>query len=173
MSFNKERIQEIEEKTKAILTENGLFSIPVDPVRLAQLRNIKVHNAVFSETTLSAMVAKRGNNISILVNTNDAPFRKRFSIAHELGHVYLHLEHDGEFADHDYDLYRDLYVYNDTASQNNIKEIEANQFAASLLMPKDLIIKEFKVNSIVVKIAQKFQVSVDAMKIRLLKLNLI
>lgn len=57
----------------------------------------------------------------IIVNKNFSNDRKRFTIAHELGHILLHNENNFPISN-----YRD-------------KEQEANQFASEFLMPKDAI----------------------------------
>lgn len=86
---------------------HGIKSFPVDPVQIAKREGVSVHNALFSDSDLSGLIAKRGSETSILVNKNDAPFRKRFTIAHELGHHFLHLQEDGEFVDSTVDLFRE------------------------------------------------------------------
>src|ERR1017187_2120321 len=101
------RRSEIEARAIEVLRNHGVRTVPVDPVALANREGIKVHNAKFSDEGLSGMVAKRGPNATILVNESDPPFRKRFTIAHELGHIFLHLRSDGDFIDSQIDLFRD------------------------------------------------------------------
>ena len=68
----------------------------------------------------------------------------------------------------------------------NIKEYEANNFAAQLFMPDDLIVEEGKkialqlkekgnvdINEFISKMAQKFEVSKQAMRYRLKNLGVI
>jgi Zn-dependent peptidase ImmA (M78 family) len=98
--------KEINEFARKTLLEHGMYSIPVDPVKLANSYGIKVSNALFSDSTLSGMIAQRGDNTTLLVNDNDSPTRKRFTIAHELGHKLLHLHNDAEFIDSEIDLFR-------------------------------------------------------------------
>jgi len=62
----------------------------------------------------------------IFVNKNDPPTRQRFTLAHELGHAVLH---SGENL---IDYRRNLEGSNDR------KEVEANKFAAEVLMPEEL-----------------------------------
>ena len=159
---------QIETKASQILREHGLFSIPVDPVTLANNIGIKVNNAVFSDDNLSGLIAKRGENISILVNTSDPPYRKRFTIAHELGHHFLHLLSDGEFVDKKVDLFRD----NEGGDQTKQIEVQANQFAAALLMPSELVKIEYQKNNDISNLARKFNVSEEAMGYRLQRLRL-
>jgi len=161
--------KDIEEKAKAVLVEHGLYSIPVDPVSLANKEGIKINNAVFSEDNLSGLIAKRGDNISILVNQSDSPYRKRFTIAHELGHHFLHLMKDGEFVDSTIDLFREN---EGEGGLNN--EVEANQFAAALLMPEELLRLEFKNSKGDIDyLINRFFVSETALMFRLKRLRLL
>jgi Zn-dependent peptidase ImmA (M78 family) len=89
--------QEIEKKARDILRQHSLATLPINPILLANRIGIKVNNAKFSDDTIAAMIAERGDNIMVLVNQDDPPYRKRFSIAHELTHHFLHLFEDGEF----------------------------------------------------------------------------
>ena len=101
MQLTKSSIEKVATDT---LRQHGLHSIPVDPIALANRLGIKVNNAKFSEPNLAAMLSKRGNVVWILLDEASHPHRKRFSIAHELGHHFLHLRTDGEMIDHSTDL---------------------------------------------------------------------
>jgi len=73
---------------------------------------------------------------AIVVNQDNAEVRQRFTIAHELGHLLLH-RYTTPHADAGYKVrFRDQ-----KSSAGSLREeIEANQFAAELLMPEDLIL---------------------------------
>ncbi len=162
----------IEKKAKNILLEHGLYSVPVNPVVLANKLGIKVYNAKFSDENLSAMVARRGDNITILLEESDPPYRKRFSIAHELGHHFLHLLTDGEIVDKTVDLFRDSIPADEPVDDERRKEVEANQLAAALLMPADLIREEWPSTHSIGEMAKLFNVSEMAMGFRLTSLGL-
>lgn len=169
--ISSERAAEIEKKATDTLKAHGLFSIPVDPVMLANRLGIKVNNAVFKDDGYAGLIAKRGDAMTLLVNANDTPVRKKFTIAHELGHHFLHLHSsDGEFIDENMDHFRDIEVDIEKPSEERIREVEANYFAAALLMPKELVLQEFKECQDVEKLAKKFNVSVQAMDNRLNRL---
>lgn len=80
----------------------------------------------------------------IVVNGNEPEERRRFTMAHELGHIILHwkwLNRPGERLDLRLQeiLYRKDDVYN---PEENIKEQQANEFAAELLAPIEMV-KEY------------------------------
>ena len=162
----------IEETAKDTLHQHGLYSIPVDPVVLANKLGIRVNNAKFSEPSLAAMLAKRGNSIWILLDESGSPSRKRFSIAHELGHHFLHLESDGEIVDRNADLFRVSEYATSELTPERRREIEANQFAAALLMPERLVRQVWQDYTSVSDMANLFQVSEESMGYRIASLGL-
>jgi predicted transcriptional regulator len=99
--------------------------------------------------------------------------RQRFSIAHEIGHLLLHGP-ELHVDEHAFVAFRDL----ESSKASDPAEIEANQFAAALLMPADLLMKSIgelgsnpDVSDAIRVLAQRFQVSQEAMTIRLTKLG--
>lgn len=161
---------EIEKFAHQTLIEHGMLCIPVDPVVIANRLGIRVSNAVFSESSLSGMIAQRGDRKSMLVNDGDTIERKRFTIAHELGHCLLHLETEGEFVDSTMDLFRT--EHGDSQGDEYRKEVEANQFAAALLMDAQLVRELWHECRDPVRMAKIFMVSESAMNIRLSSLRL-
>ena len=170
--------REIESEAARILRQHGLYSIPVDPVALANRSGIKVYNAKFSDDNLSGMIAKRGDSVNVLVNQNDYPKRKRFTIAHELGHHFLHLLSidEGEFVDSEdevkVDLFRDTESMTDPEFAAKYIEVEANQFAAALLMPEEFIRQVYAETEDIEVMADFFEVSRLALENRLKQLGL-
>ena len=62
---------------------------------------------------------------TIQLPTITFPLQKRISIAHELGHLFLHANY-GRVA---------LKAYHDAKGENELVEYEANEFARAFLMP--------------------------------------
>lgn len=93
----------------------------------------------------------------ITVNSIHHIKRQRFTLAHELGHYFLHRNRAIEFVDEA--LYRSTHM--------DSMEYEANNFAGALLMPK-AVISEFiaKHGASAELISEHFNVSVLAAKIR-------
>ena len=96
------------------------------------------------------------------VNSNQHPRRQRFTLAHELGHYILHKEKNAEFQDS---------TFFRSSNMDNL-EYMANDFAAKLLMPDD-IVKKFIDRGVrnLGDLANKFEVSVAAMKFKVEKMG--
>lgn len=165
--------EEIEKKAQEILRDHNLLQFPVDPLKVARALNIKVMNAKFSDPNISGVISKRGNEVSILLDYDDIPARKRFSIAHEIGHYVLHMNDadDYEIIDNE-DNYRTTAHDLDGWDNKRRMEWEANTFAAALLMDEGLVRKEWELEKNIKILAWKFQVSESAIAVRLSSLNL-
>ena len=70
----------------------------------------------------------RDNDIIIFTNTSNRLSREIFTLAHEIGHVVLHVDGSTSFIDDHITL---------SGRSTDEKEQEANYFAACLLMPAD------------------------------------
>jgi len=172
--ISNERRTQIENEANNILTQHNLMKVPVDPVALANKLGIKVKNAVFSDDNISGLIAKRGTSITLLVNQNDPPTRKKFTIAHELGHHFLHLmSQEGEFVDRieNVDFLREEFL-DETSSPERKKEVEANYFAAALLMPRPLFEKAIEISHDQESLARMFNVSLTAVENRMNTFNI-
>ncbi|MDC3416674.1 ImmA/IrrE family metallo-endopeptidase [Aquibacillus salsiterrae] len=95
------------------------------------------------------------NKMRITVNrfqTN--PFRRRFSLAHELGHFVLnhHIK---------------PWEFEDPETGKSFVEPEADEFAGSLLLPQQLLTEHIKKGVPLNDIQTKFQVSNQALWVRL------
>jgi hypothetical protein len=93
-------------------------------------------------------------DFDILLPSYTSPLRDRFTIAHELGHYFLH-SRQGE---------RPIVAYREGSSSRI--EWEANWFAAALLMPRDAFIDECGTNPDIAAVALRFGVSQDAARVR-------
>lgn len=146
--------------------DQGTCPLPIDPVYIAGRLGIKVHPAHL-EPDVSGMLAKQqGQDAEIYVNIYDSEARQRFSCAHELGHYVQRVSGD------EHDSFGYIDRRGPTASQGTEpEEIFANQFAAELLMPADLV-RKHAADLGPAGLAVEFGVSVGAMKIRLDTLGL-
>ena len=99
--------------------------------------------------------------------------RERFTIAHELGHFLIHIGKSTSSSN--FFACRETDIHRPTSNRNQRRrEVEANRFAAELLMPEKLIEKmarQWKAN--VPKMSNLFSVSAEAMGIRLTQFGLL
>jgi Zn-dependent peptidase ImmA (M78 family) len=165
----------IENTATEIRIAAGQTEIPVDVVQIANHLGCKVVLENFSDELSGILLRQSSGNI-IAVSASDGPLRRRFTIAHECGH--LALEHVGE-------VFIDKQVVNRRDSNSSLavdnQEIEANQFAASLLMPRDEVVKFLdsllstnRIRVVLIELmATAFKVSRPAMEYRLVNLGLI
>ena len=77
-------------------------------------------------------VMKKDRDIVIFTNTCSRLAREIFTLAHEIGHIILHLEKESSFID-------DAITISGRSTDE--KEQEANYFASCLLMPEDEVDK--------------------------------
>ena len=109
-------------------TERGRLGLddtaPIDDLVRSLEEDAGVHVALWQlgEHGLAGMYQKREGVPVILVNSSSHPLRARFTLAHEHGHHRL---------GHDAAVDRVI----DTRSRDR-REVEANQFAAELLVPR-------------------------------------
>ncbi|HLU84827.1 MAG TPA: ImmA/IrrE family metallo-endopeptidase, partial [Vicingaceae bacterium] len=113
-------------------------------------------------------------------NKSENEVRQRFTIAHEIGHYFLHrLEHEIFYDKKDASK---LYRNHNSSTGEDQMEREANAFAAALLMPKNRLKLEIEKmqfdlgsdkDQILEKLAATFKVSNQAMMYRILNLRLL
>ncbi len=126
-----------------------------------------------SDDEISGAIIKNGKEVVIAVNPAHHTNRQRFTIAHELGHYFLH-----ENLEKHVDQIRVAWRDAESSKAVNWTEIQANRFAAELLMPTRFILRDLdSLESIgahtVALLASKYVASPDAMKIRLSQLGMI
>lgn len=142
----------------------------IDAVRDISIKWIKQDFPKDLEDVSAILLKERGQAV-IAVNDEHQKNRQRFSIAHELGHLILHSNNEH--------LTVEKQFFTRAASVHNLDEMEANEFAASLLMPGYLIQKDFakyankNEDDIVKELSAHYEVSSTAMTIRLMNLNIL
>jgi predicted transcriptional regulator len=107
-------------------------------------------------------------SFKIIVPSHTSPLRDRFTIAHELGHFFLHylFSYDEEELAN-----KALIAYRKDSDR---VEWEANWFAAAFLMPEGAFRQEYiRLHGHVDRLADYFRVSTAAAKIRAKDLGLV
>ncbi len=137
--------------------------IPIDVVAIARVLGLVVYESHALPEGIAGKIfqdKKHGGEggYSIVVRGGDPFVRKRFTVAHEIAHYLLHrhLFSSGGLVDDA--LYR--------SQLSGVLEAQANNLAADLLMPWHLL-APLVATTRVFELADKFQVSEQAMKIRL------
>lgn len=152
-----------ETAAQEILTKLDRTRLPIDVLAVARDLGVAVFARPFP-SALSALILRHGKHAFIGVNSHHASVRQRFSVAHELGHFVLH------HRDHHFIEYG-APGEGEAPGYNWEHERGANQFAAELLMPADLLRHDARTTSLA-RLARRYEVSQEAMGFRLANLGL-
>jgi Zn-dependent peptidase ImmA (M78 family) len=134
-------------------------------------------NAPADQGQLSGMLDPE--NMIIWVDRAEArrsPRRKRFTIAHEIGHFRMHVRHSSTvFADRPQDIVELPHDRGESQTPElPQREREADAFARELLMPELLLTETARASGFNLSaLAERFGVSVPAMRLRLRLLGLL
>lgn len=116
-----------------------------------------------------------GNNKAVIKvsSTIQFPERKRFVVAHEIGHLIMH--RNMQLPDDTFSNFN-IIAGMEKALKNGKQELEANEFASELLMPAKLFLKEAKAKRfsplLIKQLAQRFKTSLTATVFRYLQFDL-
>lgn len=164
-------------QAKKLINERLVHNAPVPVEEIADYLGINIENKIFPpDSTIDAMMIRKGKHATIVVNDGHHHNRKRFSVAHEIGHFLLHANDDLYI---DKKVQEQLFVFTRTSAKKDSDEVEANQFAAELLMPSELVTRDFlryiesRVENFISKMAEDYQVSETALTYKLMNLKLL
>jgi Zn-dependent peptidase ImmA (M78 family) len=160
-------LEKIEAHSERILRALNIKTLPIPVEEIAYRFQIKISRAPNKD--FSGMLIRKNGHALIGVSSSESNVRQRFTIAHELGHYFLH-ENKDAFID-----YRD----NKKEIMRTPREKQANMFAAALLMPRLILLRDFKAlarkgfsEEELETLASQYEVSEDAMRFRLMNLHL-
>lgn len=157
-----------------LLEKFAIDAPPVDVEHIANELNVDVRFEPLDGGLSGALYRASDGHAVLGVNNWHVETRQRFTIAHELGHLLMHPD----------ELFVDGVLKRDDDSSLAIKshEIEANSFAAELLMPRRFILSELNQSlatnatpdprRLVEHLARLFDVSEQAMQFKLTNLGL-
>jgi Zn-dependent peptidase ImmA (M78 family) len=147
---------------------------PVSVDQIAQMLGAHVAYEAF-EGDVSGMLYRESGRTLIGVNSTHASTRQRFTLAHEIAHLKLH-QGRPVFIDR-------LVRVNWRDGTSAPEEIQANAFAAELLMPRKFMTQEIEramtktrqlaPEQLIVTLADTFRVSEEAMRYRLINLGVL
>jgi Zn-dependent peptidase ImmA (M78 family) len=177
MGVRRKFIRDLAEKLLATHCPNGA---PVDVEGIAKHYGIKI-KLERVDNDLSGFLYRDDSGHAIIgANRNHHENRRRFTIAHELGHFLLH-EAERVHLDSRISGYSLQLRSPESATGENINEREANLFAAEILMPAKFLKKDLRASTLDLlddeklfkELANKYKVSVQALTIRLNNLGYI
>jgi Zn-dependent peptidase ImmA (M78 family) len=162
--MNIRRKQDPRNVARELLESQGIRSAPIPVEKIAKALGVQLRFSPLDEE-LSGMVYVKDGTPIIGVNALHHPNRQRFTIAHELGHYMLHRELLSSEVHVD-KQFKILMRDTNSSTGTDAIEIEANKFAAELLLPSFLI-DDLLANSTfdiddpepLEKLAKKFRVS--------------
>jgi hypothetical protein len=147
--------------------------VPVDIFRLARDRGIEITEDLVGESCGEGLLIPFRGGYHVRLRKSSTNSRKRFSVAHELGHTFFYKD-DGDGPRHQ------IGILN--TSERNAEERICNWFASALLIPASKLRQKLgglpagapsEVLSEVEKTARYFGVSLPALLYRLRSIRLV
>ena len=161
-----ELLAELSKEQLAIL-QHARRKAPVKMIKLAKKLGLRVFEATIPMRAGAPMAGalRTGDQTYegkdgywIECHRDDSETRKRFTVAHEIGHYLFHKHMITDDIEDNALYHSDLPIR---------EEVEANKFAAWLLMPDELIAEYLEQGLDMDAMAKKFNVSRHAMAIKL------
>jgi Zn-dependent peptidase ImmA (M78 family) len=150
-----------ERQATELLRQLNVTSVPVPIARLQELPRVEIQVEPRHRMLDKSGFSHRWENGRwlIVVNKNDVPGRRRFTLAHEFKHVLDHSIANVAYAQ---------FGHGDLNRQHRQIEHVCDHFAACLLMPR-MVVKRAWGSGIqdIEALAGLFKVSVSAMQVRL------
>ena len=156
--MDKPRYGFAKQMARKVLKDCGCVRVPVD---LESILSKKGYEYIELDNLLDGVDAiflrnKDDGKTYAAVNANHHVHRQRFSLAHEFGHILMN---------HDLNYYRPYITIDNpptekthTDAEANFEK-EANAFAGELLVPLEMLKKEFKKTSDINQLSKIFWVS--------------
>ena len=120
-------------KAEDVIKKWGKYELPVDVKGVGKSLGLQVIEMALDKT-ISGLLVSNDKVAHIVVNKNDPLVRRRFTIAHEIGHYVL--QHQFESGSHVH-VDKGIYVSQRGLSAStgvDLKEIEANQIKYAELL---------------------------------------
>jgi Zn-dependent peptidase ImmA (M78 family) len=163
-----------EKKAEQVLDKFQIKTRPVLLEPILEKEGIRKAELDGGEDVFGAIVRQNGV-VVIAINPRQHINRQRFTMAHELGHYYCHPKESMEYVDGDFRVY-----WRDQVSSTGTKweEIDANRFAAALLIPERMLREDLDNcraidREAISRLATMYKVSRVAMQFRLINLGLL
>lgn len=146
-----------------IIRETFNIQTPITEEKLTEIINELGGSLEYrSDMIYDAKIERMGSEFIVSVNGSKPKNRQKFSIAHELGHLFLHMKRLNE-------EYWINNIIEDSAYYRygrGIEELESDEFAGVLLMPRDEFLDKYYEYSNLEDVARYFDVSSSAVYVR-------
>jgi len=169
----------VRKKAEELVEAHGVREAPVPVEDIARSLGLRVVRADLGPD-VSGVLVLNGESAYICVQRSESQRRRRFTLGHEVGHFVLrHRFQTGKHVHVDRD---NVVMQRGATASSGIDriEVEANHFSAALLMPEALVRREIAhlrgrplTERLVAGLAKRFEVSEQAMTIRLSSLGLL
>jgi len=173
------RLMRAQKAALQVLQAHNVTGFPIPIRKIAEKHAHLVQEDMEDEISgmlIPLTTPHQGKEWAIVVNRGHSLARQHFTLAHELGHLLLH-GYTTPHADRGYKL---RYRNSTSAEGSVLEEVEANQFAAELLMPETFLLEKLVKEDLeyvpvgdedddprLTKLARELKVSRQALAIRL------
>jgi Zn-dependent peptidase ImmA (M78 family) len=172
-----QEINNLAEEKARIYNPEGLSPFPFEKIQSDFKDLLIFYGNLKDDKSGMIFFDNNDNTYNIFINKDKSKTRQYFTLSHEVGHYFLHkdlLKGEEVIVDGDETLdHSGAVLYRLDAVEKNKIEIEANNFAASLIMPENLVRNAWNTVKDIEQCAKIFNVSVAAMSIRLVRLRLV
>jgi Zn-dependent peptidase ImmA (M78 family) len=163
--MDKPRIEFARQLARKILKNCGIIQPPVNLQSIvSKLGYIYIEVPNFPDR-VDALFIEKDREKYIAVNADHHPHRKRFSVAHELGHIQM--GHALEYYDEPIYLENPITDKTHSEKEKNLEK-EANAFASELLIPLEILKVEFRKMHDIDELSKVFFVSSQAMSVAIM-----
>ena len=161
--MNQSDIDDVIRHADTVRTESFQTTPPIDVYTIARSNGLDITEKEFpaDQADIAGFITVQDGRGRLFVNLLDGPSRRRFTIAHELGHWRLHrneLQNDPQRS----------VLFRIAIGKLNQDPVEkaANIYAANLLVPLDLL-EQYKKSMNTEQLAKLFEVSTEVIGYRL------
>jgi len=164
-----------EKRIQDLLDSAGVKNPPIPVEKVARVLELRIQRSPLPDDLSGLLVRHPSFDKPVIgVNSLHARVRQRFTIAHEIGHFLLHKKAE-VYVDRQFSV---SFRNSDSSSAEHRNEIQANRFAAELLMPASFLRTELGERTVDLGdeellefLASRFQVSTQAIAYRLMNLG--
>lgn len=150
------RTRFVREAARRLLRDCRITEPPVDLRVIAKKLGLEYEEVDYFPDDVDALIVPMADRAVAVVNKNQSETRRRFSLAHELCHHYLH--QDRTILEERITIDSTAAAEDESAGKDPF-EAEADIFAGELLVPLPLLKKHFRPGSTAADVGRLFLVS--------------